>query len=104
MSRSYKNLKNFNALLSIEQGARDAYTKFLREIKDPIFADDIRRVRDEEIEHVALVEELLRMLASAGKPEKSAGKTEEISYYKIHLRERGKLVNATRDFLESRIK
>lgn len=92
------NLKNFQKLLKIEQGAKNAYDGFLRDIKEPDFRKNITYIRDEEIEHIALVKELLLILKS-----KFVKKSDNVKYNKKHLEEREKLINATAEVLHAKI-
>lgn len=92
------NLENFQKLLKIEQGAKNAYNRFLQDIKDPDFRKNIIYVRDEEIEHIDLVKELLLILKS-----KPVAKSDKMEYDKKRLEEREKLMNATVEVLHAKI-
>lgn len=93
------NLQNFKKLLKIEQGARDAYTLLLGDVKDKYFRKNIIHIRDEEIGHVALVEELLKILKT-----KAVSKNDKVKYEKKRLVEREKLINAAAEVLQAKIK
>ena len=57
-----KTYKNFQKLLKIERGAKNLYEDFLKKIKEPDLRRGILHVRDEEIEHINLAEELSEIL------------------------------------------
>ncbi len=96
-----KNYASFKKLLKLEQGARDTYGRYLDDIKDPFLRKDITYVRNEEIEHVALVKEMFDILETSKNLGKKSGEKEDIAR---HLAERKKLTNATADILDSKLK
>ena len=96
-----KTYKNFQKLLKIERGAKSLYDDFFKKIKEPELLKGILHVRDEEVEHIKLAEELLEILrtrAEAGGKIIAAprGKTDAIS-------ERKGLINLTAAVLRAKI-
>lgn len=96
-----KNYASFKKLLNLEEGAKDTYGHYLSQIKDPSLRKDVIYVRNEEIEHVALVKEMFGILEKSkdlnGKPDK----TEDTSR---RLEERKKLTNAAVEILDSKLR
>ncbi len=61
-------LKSLNALLELESAMRDFYTAALDRVTIDRMEEDLKRIRDQEIGHVAMVKEMIRIAEGKGSP------------------------------------
>ncbi len=52
----------FYDLYFIEKQAKDLYSNYLLTLKDPQKREVVEKIRDEEIEHMKICEEILRII------------------------------------------
>jgi len=76
-----KNYGKIERLLKIEQGAKNIYDDYLKKIQEEYFLREVKRVRDQEIEHITLVKKLIAIMRLSGDfaKEKTANKKNAIT-------------------------
>jgi bacterioferritin (cytochrome b1) len=62
ITRETELLKIFKKQLQIEYGSKDEYDQIIKQVKNKDLLKDLTLIRDQEREHISLVEKLIKLM------------------------------------------